>query len=159
MNPLRPILLLAAAVAFGVGVSLPLIRLEKLYFFTETPSLIAIIVGLWNEGDTGLAAIVAVFSVLFPIVKMATVFQAVFSVAGHGAYPAWAGWLAKWSMMDVLLVAIVVFAAKTSGFASAVSQPGIWFYAMSAVLSALASTGLEPEAKPKRVKKAEGEEA
>lgn len=157
MNALRPILLLAAAVAFGVGVSQPLIRLEKLYFFTETPSLIAIIAGLWSGGDTGLAAIVAVFSIVFPVVKMATVFQAVFSAAGHGAYPAWAGWLAKWSMMDVLLVAIVVFAAKTSGFASAVSQPGIWFYAMSAVLSALASTGLEPEAKPKRVKKAEGE--
>jgi paraquat-inducible protein A len=33
--------------------------------------------------------------------------------------------------MDVLLVAIVIAAAKTSGLAEAFSQPGLWFYAGS----------------------------
>ena len=39
----------------------------------------------------------------------------------------------------VLLVALVVFAAKTSGLATAISQPGIWFYALSVVALAVAS--------------------
>jgi paraquat-inducible protein A len=45
-------------------------------------------------------------------------------------------------MMDVLLVAIVVFAAKTSGLANAFSQPGLWFFALSAITVTLASIGL-----------------
>ena len=136
MPALRPILLLAAAISFGLGISLPLIRLERLYFFTETPSLLGLVAGLWVGGDAALAAVVAAFSLVFPVVKMATVFEAAF---GSGRFPAWAGVLSKWSMMDVLLVAIVIFGAKTSGFATAVSQPGIWFYAASTLLTALAA--------------------
>lgn len=142
MNALRPLLLLAAAVCFGLGVSLPLMKLERLYFFTETPSLLAVIAGLWRDGDVPLAFVVALFSIAFPLTKLFAAFSAAFSVAGHGRYPAWAGYIAKWSMMDVMLVAIVIFAARTSGLASAVSQPGVWFYAASALCSALATIGL-----------------
>ena len=148
MNTVRPLLLLVAAVAFGLGIALPLIRLEKLYFFTETPSLIGIISGLWLGGDAALATVVAAFSLVFPLAKLLASFQAAFSIAGHGRYPAWAGWLSKWSMMDVMLVAIVVFAAKTSGFATAASQPGIWFYAGSALCSALGTMGLAQRKTP-----------
>ena len=50
-------------------------------------------------------------------------------------FPRWLSYLAKWSMMDVLLVALVIFGAKTSGIATAIAQPGIWFYAAAAILS------------------------
>lgn len=136
MRFIVPALLLASAVTFGLGITLPLIRFEKLYFFADTPSLLGVVSGLWQKGDTGLAALVAAFSLVFPLVKLFTVFEAAF---GSGKFPAWAGVLSKWSMMDVLLVAILVFAAKTSGLASAVSQPGIWFYALSTVSAAIAA--------------------
>ncbi len=136
MRYLLPLLLLISAVSFGLGITLPLIRFEKLYFFAETPSLLGVVTGLWNKGDVGLAALVAAFSLLFPLVKLFTVFEAAF---GSGKFPAWAGALSKWSMMDVLLVAILVFAAKTSGLATAVSQPGIWFFALSTVTAAIAA--------------------
>ncbi|MCB1465152.1 MAG: paraquat-inducible protein A [Nitratireductor sp.] len=142
MPALRPLLLLLASISFGLGISLPLIRLEKLYFFTETPSLIGVVSGLWTQGDMALAGLVAAFSLIFPVVKMATVYEAAF---GSGRFPAWAGVLSKWSMMDVLLVAILIFAAKTSGLASAVSQPGIWFYAASTLLTAIAAGGMGNE--------------
>jgi len=135
---LRPYLLLIAAISFGLGISLPLVRFEKLYFFSETPSLIAIVSGLWTEGSIGLALIVGLFSLIFPVVKMAVAFNATIARSG---LPAWANILSKWSLMDVLLVAIVVFAAKTSGLATAISQPGIWFYAASTLTLALASFG------------------
>ncbi len=47
-------------------------------------------------------------------------------------------------MMDVLLVAIVIFATKTSGLAQAFTQPGLWFYAGSSLAVALLS-GLGPK--------------
>lgn len=136
---LRPFLLLISAVSFGLGISLPLMRFEKLWFFTETPSLITIVMDLWAQGEYLLTIVVAGFSILFPIIKLATSFQAVFT---NRAANGWAAALAKWSMMDVLLVAIVVFAAKTSGLAQAVSQPGLWFFALSAITVAIATLGV-----------------
>jgi len=137
---LRPYLLLIAAIAFGLGISLPLVRFEKLYFFNETPSLLGIIGGLWNDGSMALALVVALFSLAFPVIKMAVAFDA---AVGRAGLPKWASMLSKWSLMDVLLVAIVIFAAKTSGLATAVSQPGIWFYGLSTLALAVASFGKE----------------
>ncbi len=134
---LTPVLLLIAAVAFGLGLTLPLIQFKKLWIFSDTPSLLGVVWGLWRNGDAGLAVLVGTVSIAFPVVKLFTVFEAAF---GAGRYPAWAGLLSKWSMMDVLLVAILVFAAKTSGLASAISQPGIWFYATSTIATAIAAS-------------------
>jgi paraquat-inducible protein A len=46
-------------------------------------------------------------------------------------------------MLDVVLVALVVFAAKTSGLATAFTKPGLWFFAASVVLTAMASAVLK----------------
>ena len=47
-------------------------------------------------------------------------------------------------MMDVMLVALVIVAAKTSGMASAFTQPGLWFYAASAIMAGLLQMKLRP---------------
>jgi len=130
MSRLRAFLLLVSAVSFGFGISLPLMRFEKLYFFSETPSLIDIIADLWSNSEIFLAIIVTCFSILFPLAKMITGFEIVLTKKSQSGL---AAYLAKWSMLDVLLVAIVIFAAKTSGLASAVSQPGVWFFALSTI--------------------------
>ena len=140
MRRYRPLLLLVSAISFGLGISLPLMKLEKLWLFSETPSLLSIISDLWMDNEILLAVVVLAFSVLFPVAKLATVFQAVFK---GGPAAGWATALAKWSMMDVLLVAIVIFAAKTSGLANAFTQPGLWFFALSAVTVTVASIGLK----------------
>jgi paraquat-inducible protein A len=147
LNRLLPALLLISAVSFGLGISLPLVRFEKLWLFTEAPSLIGVVRGLWLNGDVGLAAVVALFSLAFPLVKFVTLFEAAF---GSGRFPAWAGALSKWSMMDVLLVALLVFAAKTSGLAVAASQPGIWFYGVAAAGAAVSAELLRRAQRPPR---------
>ena len=135
-----PLMLFAASLCLALGLVLPLIRLERLYFFTQEPSLIEMIAGLWTEGELLLAAVVGLFSVVFPAVKLA-----ILHVLSYGAtherpaIPAWLKTLSNWSMLDVLLVALVIFAAKTSGLAAAITQPGLWFFAGSAVLTAIAS--------------------
>lgn len=136
LRPFVPALLFAASFSLALGVSLPIVRFEKLYFLSETPSIVALVVSLWEEGDLALASVVFLFSFLFPVLKLMIAFQAAFR---EGRLPAWTSALAKWSMMDVLLVALVVMAAKTSGFADAVAQPGVWFYAASAVAGAVAA--------------------
>jgi paraquat-inducible protein A len=48
-------------------------------------------------------------------------------------------------MADVLIVALAIFAAKTSGLAEAATQAGIWFYAAATLLSAIAAVVLTRE--------------
>lgn len=134
-----------APISFSLGIVLPLVRFESFYFFDETPSLIGIVHTLFAGGDYLLAILVGCFSILFPIVKQ---FAVMFEAFSHGKeQPKFliklVPILSKWSMMDVLLVAIVIVAAKTSGMANAFSQPGLWFYAASALLTILAHQAIK----------------
>ncbi|MEL6922181.1 MAG: paraquat-inducible protein A [Pseudomonadota bacterium] len=137
------ILTLAAALCLPLGWVLPLLRLERLFFFTDTPSLVDLVTGLSGEGDWGLAAIIVAVSFVFPLIKLtaisiilATPAQAEETTRKIGG---WLSAFSKWSMLDVVLVALAIFAAKTSGLAAAVSQPGIWFFAASTIASTIAA--------------------
>ncbi len=72
-----------------------------------------------------LSVVIVLFSIVFPTAKLYSAFH---SMLNERDLPGWIAILGKWSLMDVLLVAILIFAAKTSGLASAFAQPGIWFY-------------------------------
>jgi paraquat-inducible protein A len=137
---LRPVLLAAAPFFLALGLVLPLIRFEKFYFFDETPSLIGIVVSLWQGGDVPLALIVGLVSIVLPVMKiigLAAEVTAVGGGTGSWFYRHAVPYLSKWSMMDVLLVAIVIAAAKTTGLADAFTQPGLWCYAASTIISGL----------------------
>ncbi len=140
-----PLILFAATFSFGCGLVLPIAEFERLFVLTERPSLVAIVAGLWSGGDWLLAAVVGLFSVVFPATKLAVLHAAAY--APHRAeLVGRVGLLSKWSMMDVLVVALAVFAAKTSGLASAAALPGLWFYAVAALLSAIAAALIKKRA-------------
>ncbi|TCD15379.1 paraquat-inducible protein A [Oricola cellulosilytica] len=141
MRTLPAILLALAAFALALGVSQPLLRFEHLVFFSRTPSLAEIIRQLWIAGDALLAVIVALFSVAFPAGKILAA-QALLAASDRARSKHIRRALtivSKWSMTDVLLVALLIFAAKTSGLADAFTQPGLWFYGLSAAAAAAAT--------------------
>ncbi|MGR8925564.1 paraquat-inducible protein A [Rhizobium leguminosarum] len=140
LSMIRPVLLVAAPFFLALGLVLPLVHFETLYFFDETPSLIEIIDSLWQGGDGLLAAIVALVSILLPSLKMIGIAAEATAAGGQAGslfYRRVVPHLSKWSMMDVLLVAIVIAAAKTTGLAAAFTQPGLWCYAASSMISGL----------------------
>ncbi|MDR7221859.1 paraquat-inducible protein A [Aminobacter aminovorans] len=140
MRSLLPLILFAASVGFALGIVLPLVHVDRLYFFSDEPSLIGMIAALWRGGDWPLASVVALFSVVFPAMKLGLLHNAAYGQAGGSAsFPGWFRALSNWSMLDVILVALVIFAAKTSGLATAFTKPGLWFFAASVVLTATAS--------------------
>lgn len=141
MRRVLPIVLFAATVSFALGIVLPLIRMDRLLVFTDEPSLVGIVAGLWTEGDVLLAAVLALFSIAFPAVKLGLLHVAAYDgPQGRPLVPGWFRALSRWSMLDVVLAALVIFAAKTSGLAAAFTQPGLWFFAASVLLTAAAST-------------------
>ncbi|RKE83907.1 paraquat-inducible protein A [Rhizobium sp. AG855] len=136
----RAVLLVFAPACLALGVTLPLMRFESFYVLKREASLIEIVAALWNGGDAALSVLVALFSIVFPLAKLVL-------VAGENLAPKrclasdrigrLVPHLARWSMMDVFLVAIVIFAAKTSGLTEAFTQPGLWLYAGSSLMVAL----------------------
>ncbi|MXN65445.1 paraquat-inducible protein A [Stappia sp. GBMRC 2046] len=132
------VLLPMATGCFVLGLVLPLMKMERLYFLEDKPSLVEIVSGLWADGDAILAAAVAVFSILFPALKLLGLHLAALGTSARVPLSMFAA-LGKWSMMDVMLVALVIFAAKTSGLASATSLPGLWLYASATLLTAISA--------------------
>jgi paraquat-inducible protein A len=136
MRSILPVLFVAAPALFALGIILPLVTFEKLYFFEDNPSLLGIVSSLYENGDYALALLVGLFSILFPVAKMVAI--AAEALAPPGSESGWFArlvpFLSKWSMMDVMLVAIVIAAAKTSGFANAFTEAGLWCYAGSALM-------------------------
>lgn len=124
-----------AAATFAAGIWLPIMQIDRLYFFSQTPSILNLVGGLWERGDEALAALIALFSILFPLLKLLALAMREMGVAAKGAGVL--QHLSKWSMIDVMLVAIAIFAAKSSGLASVVVLPGLWCYAASAILMGL----------------------
>ena len=140
MQPLLPLVLFAATFSLALGLVLPLISVERLFVFAEEPSLLAMIAGLWSAGDRLLAVVIGLFSVALPSLKLALLHLATYGGKARAArIPGWFRALANWSMLDVLLVALVIFAAKTSGFATAFTKPGLWFFAASVLLTVATS--------------------
>jgi paraquat-inducible protein A len=137
------LILLAAMVlapfCLALGIVLPLARFETLYVFNREPSLVDIVMSLFRDGDYALAAVVFLVSIVFPILKMLVVMARPLGIVPEGGWSArLLPQLARWSLMDVLLVALVIVAAKTGGIATALSQPGLWFYAASALMAVVA---------------------
>ena len=129
-----PVLFVLAPLLFALGLTLPLMTFEKLFFFKEDPSLLGIVASLW-ESNVALSLLVALFSIVFPLVKMVAVAAEALTTPGEEGvwFAKLVPFLTKWSMMDVMLVAIVITAAKTSGLAEAFTEAGLWCYAGAAL--------------------------
>ncbi|WP_342212126.1 paraquat-inducible protein A [Roseitalea porphyridii] len=147
MRAASGLLLALSAFCLALGITLPLLEMERLFVLTDRPSLIDVVGGLWTSGDPLLALIVGLASIVFPVAKiLALQIMLALSATPPEGHPAWArpldgavGFFSKWSMLDVMLVALAIFAARTSGLATAISQPGLWFFAGSALASAVAA--------------------
>lgn len=102
LSAIRPVLLVAAPFFLALGLVLPLVRFEKLWFFDETPSLLEIVVSLWGGGDVALAALVALVSIVLPVLKMIGIAAEAVAAGGTGSlfYRNVVPHLSKWSMMD-----------------------------------------------------------
>ncbi len=85
-----------------------------------------------------LGIVVIVFSAIFPLGKILVALVLWQRFRKTGAAPGrWIGWLeffGRWSCADVLLVAMVIVVAKTSGIANARMDIGMWFFAAAVVL-------------------------
>ena len=128
--------------AFGLGISLPIVAFERFFFLSDSYSILSLVVALWDQGEFLLTVIIGGFSVLLPAIKLILL-----AVVQNARLSGWSARshitlasLGRWSMMDVLVVALLIVAMKTSGVATALSQPGLYCYSASVLLTMLAAS-------------------
>jgi paraquat-inducible protein A len=132
--------------------TLPVVKLTRLYFWTDTHSVISIISALYYTNEVLLAGVILIFSIVFPAFKLLYITMAgtliTFDSERRSRWFKRIEWLGKWSMLDVLVLALLVFYAKSTELADAVALPGIYFFAASVILTMIAYGLVERDAHP-----------
>src|SRR5690606_10766469 len=87
------------------------------------------------------ALVLLLFSVVFPAAKLvlAAYVWRTCAVADRRLATSLAAldWIGRWSMLDVLVIALLSISIKSSGVADARAQPGLYLFAGSILLSML----------------------
>ncbi|MGD2134131.1 MAG: paraquat-inducible protein A [Maricaulaceae bacterium] len=131
-----------------LGLFAPLMTVEKLFFFKDTYSIITAIVALCEEGQRVLAAIIAAFSIAIPTLKLLGVLIAPDDpsrVVERRIISRFVGLIGKWSMLDVFIVALTIFAMKANGVVEVFDHAGVYLFGASVALSMLSAMGLQHE--------------
>jgi paraquat-inducible protein A len=144
-------LLVASLAALVTGLLLPAITIRSLGFARDY-SLFDSVVAFLDEGDWFLFLVVFVFTMLFPLVKIATGLALWYVL--DGSRPAARsvlevlGALSKWSMLDVFVIALVVLVADGRLLTSADIGVGAVVFSAAVLLSTWTIWRLARLAKP-----------
>lgn len=135
--------LLLAVALLALGLKLPLVSVEKFYFFGNTVSLLSAISQLWQGQEKSLAILLGGFSVVFPILKLLLLFL-IWNLEDsnsnrHRRHLKWLATYSKWSMLDVFVVALLVVTVKLGALAQAQVEFGLYAFAASVILTMLLS--------------------
>jgi paraquat-inducible protein A len=141
--------ILGAAVCLALGISLPILRLTKFIFWTSEYSLISTVEVLLRDGQTFLGLVVLVFSILLPVVKLGYLLLVSTLPAAelrrHARRLKTIEWIGKWSMHDVLVLALTIFFLKSQGIYDAASLPAVYLFTAAVALMILSYAWLKTD--------------
>jgi len=141
--------IIGAAVCLALGLTLPIIKLTSFFFWTSEYSLISTVGVLLRDGQTFLGTIVLVFSIIFPVIKLLYLLLVSTLPATELTRQAKRlraiEWIGKWSMHDVLVLALTIFFLKSQGVYDAASLPAVYFFTAAVVLMILSYAWLKTD--------------
>ena len=147
-------LIILATVFFALGIILPTIRFTTIYVWTNEHSILTIMFALFENEEYFLAGIVFAVSVFFPFLKL---FYLLTLITAHDMPAAFRKrsiatmeWLGRYSMTDVMVLALMIFYVNSSGYTEATVLPGVYFFAASALMTMLAYGWANVETVPRR---------
>ncbi|XBQ15784.1 MAG: paraquat-inducible protein A [Oceanicaulis sp.] len=131
---LARVLLILSVPFLALGLWLPVMETRQLWVFRTEYSLLQSVQALYEEGELGLAALVFIFSIVTPLLKCVGLTALHLRPSGSGVtgFAKFMDWVGRWSLTDVLVVAILIVVWSSAGALNAASLPGLWFFAASA---------------------------
>jgi len=135
-------LIISATVFFALGITMPVIQFTTVFVWTDKHSIATIIYALYENQEFFLCAVVFAVSIFFPFLKLLYLLTLVTSPDLSGSFRARSiatmEWLGRYSMTDVMVLALMIFYVNSSGYTTASVQPGVYFFAASALITMLA---------------------
>jgi paraquat-inducible protein A len=135
-------IIILATVFFALGVMLPAIRFTTVFVWTNQHSVATIIWALYKNGEFFLCFVIFMFSIFFPFLKLFYLLTLVTSPDMPAEFRSRSisamEWLGRYSMTDVMVLALMIFYVNASGYAEASVLPGTYFFAASAIMTMLA---------------------
>lgn len=139
--------LLLGMAAFVAGITLPMMTLTKLIWFDNTFTVLSGIGALLADETFALGMLLMVFSVIFPAVKFVGMLAYVL------VYPPLPralvqfqyvlGKVAKFSMLDVFVVAVMLMVVKLGALAEVDIHGGIYWFTLAVLVSLSAGLAIE----------------
>ena len=133
------LLLMVSLTCLVVGVSAPLLTLEKMYFFENTVSLLSTIKGLYLQQEWFLFYVIAIFSLCIPAIKIASLVLITNMQFEQGSFLDKTLQIietfGKWSMLDVFVVALLLVSVKLGVLAKVDVHYGLYVFASSVLLT------------------------
>lgn len=140
-----PVLFVGAAVALAFGLTMPVMRVEKAIFWETDYTLITGARGLWDKGERFLAAVLLLFSGVFPVIKLALLGAMLILPMRPGPRARLVDLtdaVGRWSMLDVFVVALFIVLARSALIATAEPAPGLYVFCGAIIASMLLSLEL-----------------
>jgi len=136
-TPLLALLWLATLGAFTAGLLAPAIRVTKFRLFDSEFSILSGLQELARAGNWLVFAVIVIFSVLVPYAKLAALAILWWRKpsSGHGRALDWLHGLSRWSMLDVLVVAVTLITLQSGFFVRTSLQFGTYLFAAAALAS------------------------
>lgn len=137
---------LAAAVLFALGLALPILDVQKWYWWDNRLNVPQAVARLAQEGAPGLALLVGLFVIALPGARLTGLLWWHWGRPQPRARRAIAA-LDRWAMLDVFGLALLIVLAKIGDLASVTTRAGLWLLLAAIVLSAVDSLRLQRDAR------------
>jgi paraquat-inducible protein A len=123
----------------AVGMTAPIITLNKFVLIENTFSILSGTGELFKEGKFFLFMVITSFSVVLPLLKIAVLLRLVTARANSSPNLSrclhWMHVFGKWSMLDVFVVAVLVVTVKLGAIASVEARYGLYAFTAAVVLT------------------------
>ena len=151
-NGLAAVLCVLALITLSIAINQPFIAMSKLGE-VRVFSLLSGIMELFRTHQALIGSILLIFSVVFPFAKLLAILVATSALVPISTrMRRRLHWLAsvtgKYSLLDILVVAIVIVLVKFKGLAEAHAMPGTTLFCIAIFLSILAGFAVNLDAKP-----------
>lgn len=140
---------LGGLILFFPAVLLPILEIEKLGHHHAASILGGTLDLIWH-GNLFVGVVVLVFSIVLPLIKLLALLELSRIGLTHRQHRAWTyrvvEWTGRWSMMDVLLLALLVTLVKLGDLVSFQLGPAVLAFVLCVVMSMIASVMFDPHA-------------
>lgn len=139
------LVLVSATILLIIGLTIPAFTNDRLAQDIRSFSIIGGALNLGRIGSPGFMIVILLFSMVFPIAKLAAMLWLWVARPGQTAEKHGMQWLevlGKWSMLDVFVVTITIGAAHLKLLNKTTPETGIYIFGLAIVVSMLASVFL-----------------